>query len=69
MAQTNKNIEFKSIKEYLEHWDKFFKKWEKDPEATFEEDVIWSKHKGKEWETEKGKKEAQNLNQIVLKTA
>lgn len=66
MAQTNKNIEFKSIKEYLEHWDKFFKKWEKDPEATFEEDVIWSKHKGKEWETEKGKKRSTKLEPDVF---
>ena len=24
MAQQNENIEFKSIQEYLDHWDKFF---------------------------------------------
>ena len=47
MAQQNENIEFKSIQEYLDHWDKFFEEWEKDPKATFEEDVIWKNRKGK----------------------
>ena len=39
--QQNENIEFKSIDDYLEHWDDFFEKWEKDSKATFEEYVIW----------------------------
>ncbi|MBL6868502.1 MAG: hypothetical protein ISQ99_00410 [Flavobacteriales bacterium] len=36
----------KQIIKYLEHWDKFFEKWEKDPKATFEEDVIWKNREG-----------------------
>lgn len=47
MAQPNENIEFKSIEAYLKHWDNFFKKWEKDSKATFDEDVIWNNRKGK----------------------
>ena len=46
MKPYNENIEFKSIQEYLDHWDKFFKKWEKAPKATFEEDVIWKNREG-----------------------
>ena len=57
---------FENIIEYLVHWDKFFEKWEKDSEATFEEDVIWSKHKGKEWETERGKKRSTKLEPDVF---
>jgi len=44
--QQNENIEFKSIDDYLEHWDDFFEKWEKDSKATFEEDVIWKNREG-----------------------
>ena len=47
MKPYNENIEFKNIDDYLEHWDKFFEKWEKDSKATFEEDVIWKNLKGK----------------------
>lgn len=46
MKPYNENIEFKSIQEYLDHWNKFFKKWEKAPKATFEEDVIWKNREG-----------------------
>ena len=46
MKPYNENIEFKNIDDYLEHWDNFFKKWEKDPKATFEENVIWKNRKG-----------------------
>jgi hypothetical protein len=42
----NENIEFKSIQEYLDHWDEFFEEWKKSPEATFEEDVIWKNRQG-----------------------
>ena len=66
MAQQNENIEFKSIKAYLEHWNEFFKKWEKDPKATFEEDVIWSKRPGKVWKTKKGKEKSTELEYDVL---
>ncbi|MDC0630102.1 hypothetical protein OAP26_06675 [Flavobacteriaceae bacterium] len=47
MDQQNENIEFKSIDDYLEHWDDFFEKWEKDSKATFEEDVIWKNRESK----------------------
>ena len=46
MKPYNENIEFKNIDDYLEHWDNFFKKWEKDPKATFEENVIWKNREG-----------------------
>lgn len=41
------NTNFKDIEAYLDYWDNFFEKWEKSPEATFEEDVIWKNRKGK----------------------
>jgi len=44
MDQQNENIEFKSTREYLDHWDEFFVDWKKNPKATFDEDKIWSKH-------------------------
>ena len=37
---------FNNIKDYLDHWDKFFEKWKKSPEATFDEDVVWNNRKG-----------------------
>ena len=37
---------FNNIKDYLDHWDKFFEKWKKNPEATFDEDVVWNNRKG-----------------------
>ena len=46
MAQQNENIEFKSTREYLDHWDEFFVVWKKNPKATFEEDFIWKNRKG-----------------------
>ena len=46
MKPYNENIEFKNIDDYLEHWDNFFEEWEKDPKATFEENVIWKNRKG-----------------------
>jgi hypothetical protein len=41
------NTNFKDIEAYLDYWDNFFEKWEKSPEATFEEDVIWKNREGK----------------------
>ena len=41
------NHNFKDIEAYLDYWDNFFEKWEKSPEATFEEDVIWKNREGK----------------------
>lgn len=38
---------FNTIKDYLENWNDFFVKWRKKPEATFNNDNIWSNHKGK----------------------
>lgn len=66
MTQQNENIEFKSITEYLVHWDKFFKKWKKSPEATFEEDVIWSDEyrKGKEYFEDKQKKKLKKSTKL-----
>ena len=47
MAQQNENTEIKEfLEKYKEHWDKFFEEWEKDPKATFEEDVIWKNREG-----------------------
>ena len=46
MDQQNENIEFKSTREYLDHWDEFFVVWKKNPKATFEEDFIWKNRKG-----------------------
>ena len=48
MKPYNENIELKEfLVKYKENWNEFFKKWEKDPKATFEEDVIWNNRKGK----------------------
>ena len=47
MKPYNENIEFKSIQEYLDHWNEFFEDWKKNPKATFDEDVIWNNRKGK----------------------
>ena len=44
MFQQNVSKEF--LKKYKEHWNKFFIRWKKNPEATFEEDVIWKNRKG-----------------------
>ena len=64
MDQQNENIEFKSIQEYLDHWDEFFEEWSKGEshqKNLLENDKIWSKHKGTEWETKKGKKRSTKL--------
>ena len=64
MVQQNENIEFKSIQEYLDHWDKFFEEWSKGEshqKKLLENDKIWSKHKGTEWETKEGKKRSTKL--------
>ena len=64
MDQQNENIEFKSIQEYLDHWDKFFEEWSKGEshqKKLLENDKIWSKHKGTEWETKKGEKKSTKL--------
>lgn len=64
MDQQNENIEFKSTREYLKHWDIFFEEWSKGEshqKKLLENDKIWSKHKGTEWETEKGEKKSTKL--------
>jgi hypothetical protein len=66
MAQPNENIEFKSIQDCLDYWDKFFKKWKKSPETTFDEDVIWRKHEGEAWVNNKGKKCSNELEPDVF---
>jgi hypothetical protein len=60
------NTEFNCIEDYLNHWDEFFKKWKKSPEATFDEDVIWRKHEGKEWVNKKGEKCSNELEPDVF---
>ena len=45
MDQQNENIEFKSIHEYLDHWDEFFEEWSKGEshqKNLLENDKIWS---------------------------
>lgn len=37
---------FNTVKEYLNYWNDFFVKWQKNPKATFEND-FWSNHRGK----------------------
>ena len=66
MKPHNENMKFENIDEYLNHWNQFFKDWKKNPEATFDNDKIWSKHKGKEWETGKGEKRSTKLEPDVL---
>ena len=65
MAQQNENTEFKEfLEKYKEHWDKFFEEWSKGEshqKKLLENDKIWSKHKGTEWETEEGKKRSTKL--------
>ena len=64
MKPYDENIEFKSIQEYLDHWDEFFEEWSKGEshqKNLLENDKIWSKHKGTEWETKKGKKRSTKL--------
>ena len=65
MAQQNENTEFKEfLEKYKEHWDKFFEEWSKGEshqKKLLKNDKIWSKHKGTEWETEKGKKRSTKL--------
>jgi len=64
MDQQNENIEFKSTREYLVHWDKFFEEWSKGEshqKKLLKNDKIWSKHKGTEWETEKGEEKSTKL--------
>ena len=64
MDQQNENIEFKGTREYLHHWDEFFEEWSKGEshqKKLLENDKIWSKHKGTEWETNEGKKRSTKL--------
>tara|TARA_B100000768_G_scaffold64391_1_gene62094 strand:- start:488 stop:1360 length:873 start_codon:yes stop_codon:yes gene_type:complete len=37
---------FNNIKNYLDHWNKFFVEWNNDKEGTFKKN-IWSSHRGK----------------------
>ena len=37
---------FNNIKDYLNHWDKFFVEWNNDKEGTFKKN-IWSSYRGK----------------------
>ncbi|MDB9963990.1 hypothetical protein OAD50_02835 [Vicingaceae bacterium] len=37
---------FNNIKDYLDHWNKFFVEWNNDKEGTFKKN-IWSSHRGK----------------------
>ena len=55
-----------NTEKYLAHWDKFFKDWKKNPKATFDNDAIWSKRPGKEWETDKGEKRSTKLEPDVF---
>ena len=55
-----------NTKKYLAHWNNFFVDWKKNPKATFDKDEIWSKHKGKEWETDKGEKRSTKLEPDVF---
>ncbi len=67
MKPYNENIELKEfLVKYKENWNEFFKKWEKDPKATFEEDVIWSKRPGKVWKTKEGKEKSTELEYDVF---
>ena len=67
MKPYNENIELKEfLVKYKENWNEFFKKWEKDPKATFEEDVIWSKRLGKVWKTNEGKEKSTELEYDVF---
>jgi hypothetical protein len=62
--QQNENIEFKSTREYLHHWDEFFEEWSKGEshqKKLLENDKIWSKHKGTEWETQEEEKKSTKL--------
>jgi hypothetical protein len=36
-----------NVELYLTKWNSFFEEWKKNPEETFKEDKVWSKHKGK----------------------
>ena len=49
MDQQNENIEFKSTREYLEHWNEFFEDWNKGKshqKNLLENDEIWKNRKG-----------------------
>ena len=56
-----KTENFINIESYLNYWNNFFVDWNNDKEGTFDKNVIWSKRKGKEWETEEGKKRSTKL--------
>lgn len=45
-----------NVEVYLTKWNTFFEEWKKNPEVTFNEDKVWSKHKGKV-KTDANKKE------------
>jgi hypothetical protein len=36
-----------NVEVYLTKWNTFFEEWKKNPEVTFNEDKVWSQHKGK----------------------
>ena len=69
MDQQNENIEFKSTREYLNHWDEFFEEWSKGEshqKKLLDNDKIWCNHKGTEWETEKGVTKSTKLEPNVF---
>ena len=71
MDQQNENIKFENIDDYLEHWDKFFKEWNKGEshqKNLLENDKIWSDEdrKGKPWKTKEGKEKSTLLEYDVF---
>ena len=71
MKPYNENIEFKSIQEYLDHWDEFFEEWSKGEshqKKMLKNDKIWSdeNRKGKVWKTKDGKEKSTLLEYDVL---
>jgi hypothetical protein len=69
MDQQNENIEFKSTREYLKHWDIFFEEWNKGEshqKKLLDNDKIWCNHKGTEWVNNKGEKCSNELEPVVF---
>jgi hypothetical protein len=61
-----KTENFINIESYLNYWNNFFVYWNNDKEGTFDNNVIWSKRKGKEWTTKKGIKKSTKLEPDVF---
>lgn len=62
-------LKFNCVEDYLNHWDKFFNIWiegKSNQKKLLKSDKIWSKHKGKEWENNKGKKCSTKLEPHVF---